>query len=133
MRFLRDECHKCDYASPDSSVVGSIHTGGLMRIKTAVLISAVTLAGFAGCKHKTGTGGGGGGGWFVGTDSMMRNITDQGQLGAGYDIGTTGTLNSIACRYLDEAWVVGDAGTVLYTSDAGASWTVQNIGTTANL
>ncbi len=104
-----------------------------MRIKTAVLISAVTLAGFAGCKHKTGTGGGGGGGWFVGTDSMMRNITDQGQLGAGYDIGTTGTLNSIACRYLDEAWVVGDAGTVLYTSDAGASWTVQNIGTTANL
>jgi photosystem II stability/assembly factor-like uncharacterized protein len=52
---------------------------------------------------------------------------------SGYNISTTETLNGIACRYAGEAWVVGNHGTLLYTSDAGASWQSQPVPTTANL
>jgi len=52
---------------------------------------------------------------------------------SGYDTGTTARLSGIACRNEGEAWVVGEAGTVLYTSDAGATWTRQAVPTTAPL
>ncbi|HEU0034889.1 MAG TPA: hypothetical protein VFQ53_29895 [Kofleriaceae bacterium] len=63
----------------------------------------------------------------------MANVDERGHLGEGYEIGPTETLNGIACRYIDEAWVVGAHGTVLYTSDAGDSWESQDLGTTADL
>ena len=34
-------------------------------------------------------------------------------------------LNNIACRNQGEAWIVGDAGTVIYTNDGGDDWTPQ--------
>jgi len=63
----------------------------------------------------------------------MQNIQPTGELGAGYDIGTTDNLNAIACRYQGEAWVVGATGTLLYTNDGGKSWSVQSVPTTADL
>jgi len=63
----------------------------------------------------------------------MANVDTKGVLGTGYDLGASERLNGIACRYLDEAWVVGDRGTLLYTSDAGESWEAHDLGTSANL
>jgi photosystem II stability/assembly factor-like uncharacterized protein len=63
----------------------------------------------------------------------MQNVDQKGQLGNGYDLGASEHLNAIACRYLAEAWVVGDNGTLLYTSDGGANWEFQDLGTTAKL
>ncbi len=103
-----------------------------MRIKVAILCAALAATASTGCKKK-GTGGGGGGGWLVGSEGMMAQVDPNGRLGAGYDLGATETLNGIACRYQAEAWVVGAAGTLLYTADGGASWSAQNVGTTANL
>lgn len=98
-----------------------------MRKSTAIVFSAFAVTGLASCKK-----GGGGGGWLVGTNGLMQNVTANGDTGEGYDLGADETLNAIACRYADEAWVVGDKGTLLYTSDAGKSWAAQNIGSGAN-
>jgi photosystem II stability/assembly factor-like uncharacterized protein len=89
-----------------------------------------------GCKKSstTGTGGGGGGGWFTGSSGLMENVTPAGTPSHGYDLGPAATdLHGIACRYSGEAWVVGNAGTLLYTSDAGATWTPQAVPTKADL
>jgi len=102
-----------------------------MRSKVVILLCTIALVAAASCKGRRGSGGGGG--WFVGSSGLMVNVDTHGQLGAGYDLGATETLNSIACRYLDEAWVVGANGTLLYTNDAGRSWSAQNLGTTAEL
>lgn len=83
-----------------------------MRSKL-VLLCAVLATTSAACKKK-GTGGGSGG-WFVGEGGTMKNVDDDGAVGEGYDLGASETLHAIACRYLDEAWVVGDHGTLLYT------------------
>lgn len=97
--------------------------------KTAIVCAALAATAFAGgCKKR----GGGGGGWLVGTEGLMQNVDQKGNMGGGYDLGATERLNAIACRYLAEAWVVGDNGTLLYTSDGGASWQAQNLDTTAN-
>ena len=104
-----------------------------MRTEFALL--CVALAG-AGCKKGPvtgGGGGGGGGGWLVGSSGLMANIHSDKTLGAGYDLGSTEQLDGIACRYLNEAWVVGAKGTVLYTNDAGDTWTAQGVPTTADL
>ena len=50
-----------------------------------------------------------------------------------YDLGATETLYGIACRYQGEAWVVGAKGTLLYTNDAGVSWSAQVVPTTSDL
>jgi photosystem II stability/assembly factor-like uncharacterized protein len=63
----------------------------------------------------------------------MANVQSNDTLGAGYQLGATENLNGIACRYQGEAWVVGDAGTLLYTSDGGTSWSAQSVPTSANL
>ena len=100
--------------------------------KLAVFVCVALAA--VGCKKNgTSTGGGGGGGWFTGSSGLMQNVTPDGALGHGYDLGSTVELRGIACRYAGEAWVVGAAGTVLYTNDAGASWSAQTVPTTADL
>ena len=81
-----------------------------------------------GCKK-----GGGGGGWLVGTSALMANVDAEGHLGAGYALDVSATLHQIACRYVGEAWVVGDRGTLLYTRDAGTTWAATAIPTTADL
>jgi hypothetical protein len=88
-----------------------------------------------GCKKSGGGtgGGGGGGGWFTGSSGLMENVTPDGTPGHGYDLGFAAELRGIACRYSGEAWVVGSAGTLLYTSDAGATWALQPVPTTADL
>jgi len=104
-----------------------------MRGNVAIVL-VLGLATAGGCKKSTGTGGGGGGGgWLVGRSGLMQNISSDDRLGQGYNLGATETLYGIACRYLGEAWVVGAKGTLLYTSDGGASWTAQAVPTSADL
>src|SRR4051812_38376513 len=101
----------------------------------AVILCAAILVSVGACKKSGGGGGGGGGGgsgWLVGSSGMMINVQEDGTAGS-YNPGTTANLNGIACRYAGEAWVVGDTGVVLYTDDAGATWTTQAVPTTANL
>jgi len=102
-----------------------------------VVLLAVGLSGLAmvGCKKSppSGGGGGGGGGWLVGTNGEMAEVNGDGELGQGYHLDSTVTLNSIACRYVGEAWVFGDSGTVLYTDNGGATWSTQTVSTTADL
>ncbi|HEY5922159.1 MAG TPA: YCF48-related protein [Kofleriaceae bacterium] len=102
-----------------------------MRIHVAVLLVAVAVAG---CKKKgtTDGGGGGGGGWLIGSAGLMVNVHDDMLVGE-YDLGSDVNLNAIACRYLAEAWVVGDDATVLYTKDGGESWLSQTVPATARL
>jgi photosystem II stability/assembly factor-like uncharacterized protein len=98
----------------------------------AVILCVGVLLSFGACK-KTGTGGGGGGGgWLVGSSGLMVNVQTDG-LASGYNTSSTETLNKIACRYAGEAWVVGTSGTLLYTSDAGATWKPAAVPTTADL
>jgi photosystem II stability/assembly factor-like uncharacterized protein len=100
-----------------------------MRIHLAVLFVALTATG---CKKKSGGPGGGGGGWLIGSAGLMVNIHDDVIVGE-YDLGSEANLNAIACRYLAEAWVVGDDATVLYTNDGGESWLSQTVPATAHL
>jgi photosystem II stability/assembly factor-like uncharacterized protein len=104
-----------------------------MRLKVAILCVALTAA--VGCKKSNSPtgGGGGGGGWLVGSDALMKNITPDGDIAQTYQLGTSDTLNGIACRYAGEAWVVGSTGTLLYTNDGGKSWSVQSVPTQADL
>ena len=105
-----------------------------MRTHVALLCMALAAVG---CK-KTGGGtgggggGGGGGGWLIGTSGLMVNVNPQGQLGS-YELGDSVELSSIACRYAGEAWVTGADGTLLYTNDAGQSWTAQALPLTGDL
>lgn len=93
-----------------------------MRPRLVVL--CVVLAA-VGCKKGSSTGGGGGA-WLVGSAGLMENVDEHGVLG-GYELGAAEELAGIACRYDAEAWVVGAHGTLLYTSDAGATWTAQAV------
>lgn len=47
--------------------------------------------------------------------------------------GVTVTLRGVACAGPDSAWVVGDSGTILRTTNNGQDWTPQASGTTADL
>lgn len=100
---------------------------------TKLAVLCVALAAVGCKKNGTSTGGGGGGGWFTGSSGLMQNVTPSGTLGHGYDLGSTVELRGIACRYAGEAWVVGAAGTVLYTNDAGETWSAQSVPTSADL
>ena len=97
----------------------------MMRKLGFVCVASVAVLG---CKK-----GGTGGGWLVGKSALMANVDANGHLGAGYALDVSATLNQIACRYVGEAWVVGDHGTLLYTSDAGATWATAAVPTTADL
>jgi photosystem II stability/assembly factor-like uncharacterized protein len=102
-------------------------------MKVAILCVGVILS-VGACKKSTGGGGGGGGGttWLVGTAGLMVNVGTNGSA-SGYDLTSSASLNSIACRYNSEAWVAGDQGTLLYTNDTGDHWTAQSVPTTADL
>jgi photosystem II stability/assembly factor-like uncharacterized protein len=97
-------------------------------IKQLGFLGVALLAAGSGCKKS-----GGGGGWLVGKSALMANIDATGKLGAGYQLDVSADLNQIACRYIGEAWVVGDAGTLLYTNDSGTTWTHASVPTTADL
>jgi photosystem II stability/assembly factor-like uncharacterized protein len=102
-------------------------------MRSYLIVCCVALAAI-GCKKTGGTGGGGGGGgWLVGDTALMENVGEDGNVDANYDLGATVQLNSIACRYLGEAWVAGAEGTVLYTNDGGKSWTAQVVPATGDL
>jgi photosystem II stability/assembly factor-like uncharacterized protein len=97
-----------------------------------MLVLCAALAA-TGCKKGTGpTGGGGGGGWLVDTSGRMFNVHDDLTI-SGYATSFDVSLNGIACRGPGEAWVVGNAGTLLYTNDGGQAWTVQAVPTAADL
>lgn len=102
-----------------------------MRTKVAILVCGAALAA-GGCKKK-GTTGGGGGGWFVGTEGLMVNVDPRQVASTDYDLGATVQLDAIACRDLEEAWVAGADGTLLYTSDGGDTWVAHTLPTTAHL
>ena len=99
-----------------------------MKMMTKLGALGLAMVAAMGCKK-----GGTSGGWLVGSSALMANVDGSGKLGAGYEVGTSATLYQIACRYAGEAWVAGEAGTLLYTSDAGASWRTQEIPTSADL
>lgn len=103
-------------------------------MRTWFALAFVTVVAVTGCKKKGtgGGGGGGGGGWLIGNAGLMVNIHDDVVVGD-YDLGSSVNLNAIACRYLAEAWVVGEDATVLYTNDGGESWIAQAVPTTAHL
>jgi photosystem II stability/assembly factor-like uncharacterized protein len=104
-----------------------------MSMKVHIAILCVALAG-AGCKKSTGTGGGGGGGgWFTTGTGMIVHVDPTGTAEAPLDVAEGESLNGIACRYQGEAWVVGDHGTLLYTSDGGHAWTSRAVPTQADL
>jgi len=102
----------------------------------AVLVCLGIVLAVGACKKTGGTGGGGGGGggtsWLVGSGGLMVSVDTSGDA-KGYPLASSETLNNIACRYSGEAWVVGTHGTLLYTSDAGASWNPQSVPTSADL
>ncbi len=104
-----------------------------MNMTSKLGMVGFALLAAAGCKKDGGTSGGGGGGWLVGKSALMANVDAAGKLGAGYDLHDSMNLNQIACRYIGEAWVVGDQGTLLYTNDAGATWTTAIVPTNADL
>jgi len=100
-------------------------------MKAAILCIGVLLS-VGACKKGSGGGGGGGSSWLVGASGMMVNVQTNGAA-TGYKPASTETLNAIACRSGGEAFVVGTHGTLLYTSNAGASWQPQAVPTTADL
>jgi photosystem II stability/assembly factor-like uncharacterized protein len=106
-----------------------------MNVRVVLLAAGLSGLAMVGCKKSApgGGGGGGGGGWLVGTTGLMANVNGDGELGQGYHLDSTVSLNGIACRYTNEAWVVGDAGTVLYTDDGGSTWSTQTVPTNADL
>jgi photosystem II stability/assembly factor-like uncharacterized protein len=104
---------------------------------------ALSVAGAANCGSCDGGSGGGGGGsyssgggsWLVGQAGTMLNVPHvqdglDARLGAvgRYGLDVDEDLLGIACRGTREAWVVGSAGLILGTADAGASWRVLDPG-----
>jgi photosystem II stability/assembly factor-like uncharacterized protein len=102
-------------------------------MKAAILCIGVLLS-VGACKKSGGGGGGGGGGpgWMVGTSGLMVRVQTDGTA-SNYELASTENLNAIACRYVGEAWVVGDHGALLYTSDAGVTWQPKSLPTSAHL
>jgi photosystem II stability/assembly factor-like uncharacterized protein len=135
-------------------IVSNLASNLQMRIQLAVLSVALAFAS-VGCKKDTapapsgggggggggggsGTGSGGGGGhnppaWLVGGGTLLAHVGTDSSVGEGDAPVSNVQLNGIACRYEGEAWVVGNAGTLLYTNDGGTTWTDAAIPTSADL
>src|SRR5207248_373422 len=113
-----------------SSVYDSQTRRSFMR--TSVIFLCVSLAAIGCRKNGSGGGGGGGGGWLIGGGGLMENIT-VGNVVSDYNLQTNQRLDGIACRYSGEAWVVGSQATLLYTNDAGKTWSQQIVPTNADL
>jgi photosystem II stability/assembly factor-like uncharacterized protein len=101
-------------------------------------LAAVTAASCEQCGGGTSRSssgvGGGGGGWLVGEGALMINVPHDPSKGVGhYRLDVTDDLLGIACRGTTDAWVVGNAGLLLSTNDAGVSWRVMDPGVTTSL
>lgn len=118
-------------------------------MRTSHVFVLVGLCAAAGCKSassptSTGTGtgsggtgtgssGGGKGGWTAGEDALLSDVNPDGTFENGAPPISGVSLFAIACRNQGEAWVVGDAGTTIYTDDGGDTWSTQTVPTTATL
>lgn len=68
--------------------------------------------------------------WLVGDQGTMLAVTAGGETST-YPLEHDEDLRAIACLGEHTAWVVGDAGTVLRSRDAGHSWDAIDLGTTS--
>ena len=59
--------------------------------------------------------------WAVGEQAEMIRVAPDGS-GSGYDLEGSADLLGIACHGDEVAWAVGTAGTLIYTHDAGETW-----------
>jgi photosystem II stability/assembly factor-like uncharacterized protein len=66
--------------------------------------------------------------WLVGDQGSMFAVTAGGESST-YPLEHDEDLRAIACLGEHTAWVVGDAGTVLRSRDAGQSWDAIDLGT----
>ncbi|MCX5745603.1 MAG: hypothetical protein NT062_24260 [Proteobacteria bacterium] len=102
-----------------------------MNLKSSAFALALLVTVPGGCK-KSG-GGGGGGGWLVGREGLMANVDAHGAIVGDDPLGSSETLNGIACRFEGEAFVVGAHGTLLYTDDGGQAWSALAVPTRGDL
>lgn len=102
-----------------------------MRIwkSTWVIVVAAIVLASAGCTDEddgdttdTGDTDDTGSYWYVGHDGVMFRVDPQGLAPSTYALDTDADLLAIACRGAQEAWVVGESGTILSTFDGGESW-----------
>jgi photosystem II stability/assembly factor-like uncharacterized protein len=70
--------------------------------------------------------------WLVGDGGEMLRFTASGDVDT-YPLDTDDDFRAIACVGHATAWVVGDAGTVLVSHDAGTTWQRVDAGTDADL
>jgi photosystem II stability/assembly factor-like uncharacterized protein len=113
---------------------------GAGRLQTLlVALACASAASCESCDQGSNSGGGGGGGggsasWLVGEGGLMINVTHAAPHDLGlYDLDLRDDLLGIACRGTREAWVVGSAGLMLATNDAGATWRVLDPGVRGTL
>jgi photosystem II stability/assembly factor-like uncharacterized protein len=75
-------------------------------------------------------------GWMIGNDQsnagIVQNTTD-GNSWSTQSIPTTEALYGLDFNDASNGYAVGDAGTVIGTSNGGSSWTTQSSGTSSNL
>jgi photosystem II stability/assembly factor-like uncharacterized protein len=64
--------------------------------------------------------------WLVGDEGTMIRIDSFGEA-SGYPLETDADLRAIVCHGERTAYVVGDAGTLVHSRDAGASWTAIDL------
>ena len=64
-------------------------------------------------------------GWSVGADSII-HTTDGGKTWSVQRFGNDEMLWSIACTNSEQAWVVGNRGLILRTSDSGKHWNKED-------
>jgi photosystem II stability/assembly factor-like uncharacterized protein len=70
--------------------------------------------------------------WAVGGPGIVLYSTDGGVVWDAQDPNTTVTLRSVDFVNDQVGWVVGDAGTIRATIDAGSTWTTQTSGVAVN-
>jgi photosystem II stability/assembly factor-like uncharacterized protein len=99
-----------------------------------VALACITLA-MVGCKNDDDDDDGGntsGSSWLVGDDGEMLRRGASGDVQP-YPLAEDADLVAIACIGADAAWVVGSAGTVLSTDDAGTTWERHELGIEGDL
>jgi photosystem II stability/assembly factor-like uncharacterized protein len=91
---------------------------------TVAVLAALVLAGCPKDDDDDGDdspGSDSGSSWLVGDDGEMLRMAKDGVVEP-YALAEDADLNAIACLGASAAWVVGSAGTVISTADAGATW-----------
>ena len=67
----------------------------------------------------------------VGDSGTIASLTATGWKAS--SSGTGETLNDVSCGWWGDAWAVGTAGTILHSSNGGATWKLQQSGVTSTL